>query len=85
MFFVVPTSYFESGQSLCLVKSIFGVDCPGCGMTRALSALAHGDFVSAIQFNRSVVIIGPLLSFTLIRALLEELSGFSGLVRCRNS
>ncbi|MHC1698260.1 MAG: DUF2752 domain-containing protein [Geobacteraceae bacterium] len=85
----VPTSYFEAGQSLCLVKFLTGVECPGCGMTRALSSLAHGDVISAIHFNSLVVIIGPLFSYTLIRALLNELSVFSGrsssLVECHKS
>jgi len=58
-------------------------------MTRALSALAHGDIFSAIRFNSLVVIIGPLFGYTLIRALFAELSVIFGwtscLVECRNS
>lgn len=87
VFVTVPTSFIETGYSLCLVKYLFGVECPGCGMTRALSALAHGDVVSAIHFNRMVVLIGPLLAYALIRALFAELVAIFGstscLVECR--
>jgi hypothetical protein len=89
VFVTVPTSFIEAGHGLCLVKYLFGVECPGCGMTRALSALAHGDIVSAIHFNSMVVLIGPLLGYTLIRALFGELSILFGwtscLVECRKS
>jgi hypothetical protein len=89
VFVAVPTSYIEAGHSICLVKNLFGVECPGCGMTRALSAFMHGNVVSAIRFNKSIVIIGPLLSFTLIRAFLMECNSFYNsyvrLVPCRKS
>lgn len=82
VFIAVPTSFIEAGHGLCLVTYLFGVECPGCGMTRALSALAHGDVVSAIHFNRLVVIIGPLLGYTLIRALFAEFKVIFGCTSC---
>ncbi|CAM4117274.1 DUF2752 domain-containing protein [Flavobacterium antarcticum] len=33
----------------CLSKKLFGLDCPGCGMQRALSLLLHGDFTEAFR------------------------------------
>ncbi len=77
VFAAVPTAYFENGHSLCLIKNLFGVECPGCGMTRALSALLHGNLVSAVQFNRAVVIVGPLLGYTVIRAVHREVGNLS--------
>ncbi len=76
IFIVLPTSFFEGGHSLCLVKNLFGFECPGCGLTRACSALAHGDVVSAIQFNSSIVVIGPLLCYVFLRELLLLSAGF---------
>jgi hypothetical protein len=76
VFVLVPTSYFLHGPTLCLVKNLFGIECPGCGMTRALSALVHADFITAVKFNRAVVIVGPLLGYILLRAVFTELFYF---------
>jgi hypothetical protein len=35
----------------CPVHSITGVECPGCGMTRACIALAGGDIRQALRYN----------------------------------
>jgi hypothetical protein len=36
---------------LCYFYHLFGVDCPGCGMTRGLSNLWRGRFVSAVGYH----------------------------------
>lgn len=36
----------------CLTKSLFQVDCPFCGMTRAFSFAAHGNFEKANYLNQ---------------------------------
>jgi len=33
----------------CLNKKLFGVDCLGCGIQRALSLLIHGEFIAAFK------------------------------------
>ena len=35
----------------CLVKIVFGMPCPGCGMTRASLRLLHGDVVGSLRFH----------------------------------
>lgn len=35
----------------CLFKQATGLDCPGCGTTRALHALLHGRVGEAFRFN----------------------------------
>jgi Protein of unknown function (DUF2752) len=35
----------------CVFKQVTGLDCPGCGTTRALHALLHGSVVEAFHFN----------------------------------
>ena len=40
-----------SGIYRCPIKLIFGINCPGCGMTRAFSAALRLDFKTAFQFH----------------------------------
>lgn len=42
---------------LCPFRALTNYPCPGCGMTRAFCALAHGEFWRAIKFNA----LSPLL------------------------
>ena len=36
----------------CPFKLIFGIDCPGCGMTRALISVLHLDFIAAFSYHQ---------------------------------
>lgn len=47
---------------LCGFKALFGLPCPGCGMTRALSALLGGDIVSAFRFHPLVFVLLPTVA-----------------------
>ena len=72
IFLLVPTSWFESRPSICLIRAVFGVRCPGCGMTRAISCVFHGDFKKAFSYNKLVVLVFPLLCYTWSRAMIRE-------------
>jgi hypothetical protein len=37
---------------LCMSRSLFGISCPGCGLTRSFVELAHGDWERARSFHR---------------------------------
>lgn len=52
-----PEAY--SFYPLCPIREYLHLQCPGCGATRALAALAHGHFVEAIHWN--ALIIGLVL------------------------
>jgi uncharacterized protein DUF2752 len=41
----------DTAPPFCLVRRVLDFPCPGCGMTRALHALAHGDLAGAIAFH----------------------------------
>lgn len=50
--------YFSAAYALmthfgisCVFLEIFGLPCPGCGMTRALFSLCRLDFYSAFRYN----------------------------------
>jgi len=54
--------YCQAGPTLCIWKSLFGVTCPGCGLTRGVCFLVHGRLVDAVRFNPlSLLAVGVLL------------------------
>ena len=69
LFIVVPTSWLETRRSFCLIRNVFGVRCPGCGMTRAISCVFHGNFIQALQYNKLVVLVLPLLCYVWLRSV----------------
>jgi hypothetical protein len=42
---------------ICLFHELTGLDCPGCGGTRALYALLHGNFALALKDNALLVAV----------------------------
>ena len=40
---------------VCLFHQLTGLNCPGCGGTRALYALLHGDLITALHDNALLV------------------------------
>jgi hypothetical protein len=38
-----------------------GLQCPGCGLQRALHCLLHGDVMGALSFNAYIIVILPVL------------------------
>lgn len=47
----------------CLFRRFTGLNCPGCGMTRAAYATLHGRIGEAFRFNPVGMILLPLASF----------------------
>ena len=47
----------------CQSRIWFGMDCPGCGLTRSFIHLAHGDWASSLRIHRAgwILAIATLL------------------------
>lgn len=52
----------------CPFRFVTGLQCPGCGISRMLIALAHLDFVSAFHYNPFILLTSPILLFIIFYA-----------------
>jgi len=52
----------------CPFRSVLGVPCPGCGLSRAISALIHGDLAASFAYHAfaPLFLIGLLLTALII-------------------
>jgi len=66
----VLTVLIMSDFPLCPSKNLFGVPCPGCGMTRATEAMLTGDFWTMLRMHPLAPIIAPVAVFSFARATL---------------
>ena len=70
---------FEPGRSgffpICLFRYFTGFTCPGCGSTRAMHQILHGDFLTAFTLNPLLLIAIPFLLFALLRYSVTVLRG----------
>lgn len=57
---LLPASYFDEGQSMCISVLLFDKQCYACGMTRAVQHLIHFDFGAAASYNKLAFIVVPL-------------------------
>jgi hypothetical protein len=59
----------------CLVNRLLGIDCIGCGATRALQALLHGDLEKAASANLFMLVWLPLPLWSVLREWLQAIFG----------
>jgi Protein of unknown function (DUF2752) len=66
---------FEPGRSGifldCPFRLLTGFNCPGCGTTRGLHHLLHGDLAGAFWFNPLMMLVLPVLLFVLVRHTID--------------
>lgn len=51
----------------CMLYSMTGLQCPGCGGLRAAHALLHGEVAQAFRFNPLLVVLSPVLVYLAVR------------------
>ena len=64
LFFVDPAR--GVGYPSCPFRILTGLQCPGCGSSRALHQLMHGHPVSAFELNPLLLLLLPLLALVLV-------------------
>ncbi len=76
LLFVLPADFFDHGPTICVSKLITELDCPGCGITRATQHALHGEFEKSWNFNKLIVVVGPLLVWLYINELITSIRYF---------
>jgi hypothetical protein len=69
VFAAVPQSAWASIPAVCLFRNAAGVECLGCGMTRALSHAMHGDLHAALASNAGIAAVLPALIAAVVLGL----------------
>jgi hypothetical protein len=64
-----------SDTPLCPTALVFGIPCPGCGLTRATLALSHGDVRAALGFHPLAPLLVPLVAWVFGKALVDYVRG----------
>jgi hypothetical protein len=62
---------------LCFFHLMTGLQCPGCGSTRALHQLLHGHLSAALHYNALLIIALPFLFAAVARRLMARGQGKS--------
>jgi hypothetical protein len=73
LFFFAPDEY--SFYPRCLLHTLTGLQCPGCGGLRAAHQLLHGNVAAAFHYNPLLVLLSPLLAAFVIAAIGRETTG----------
>lgn len=73
---VFVVSYFYAppdipAYTICMFKNLTGLDCPGCGLTRAFCAIAKGNISKGFWFNVTSPMIFLLFALWWVRSLLH--------------
>lgn len=58
--------WLETHQLSCWIKSVTGIECPGCGMQRAILLLIKGDILASFRIYPGLF---PLLLFFILAIL----------------
>ena len=59
----LPLKFVFSGDTICVWKNLFNIDCIGCGITKSIILVFHLEFSKAYEYNKLIFIVFPILLF----------------------
>ena len=71
LLYFIPIEWLNKQPTICLFKNIFGFDCYGCGITRAIISGIQLNLQDALEYNKMVVIVMPLLTYIWIKTVIS--------------
>lgn len=71
LLWLLPASFFDDGESVCLSVQLAGMECYACGMTRAVMHFIHFEFAAAWDFNKIVFIVMPIFFLVWVKSIYE--------------
>ena len=69
----LPSTYFDSGHTICLITIATGHECYGCGLTRSIMHLIHFDFMAAWDYNKIGFIVFPIICVLYLEMILRNM------------
>jgi len=70
--FMFSLDELEAKQSVCLFKNLFGIECYGCGITKAIIASVQLDFIRAFNYNKLIVVVMPLILYLWVKEIIKS-------------
>jgi len=67
--------WLEHHLFACFFKSHFGIECPGCGMQRALLSLLKGDLSESIAYHAALIPFLVTISLLIMQLFLKRENG----------
>lgn len=65
----------STGPTLCPLRALTGLACPGCGTTRMLHHLLHGEVATAFAYNPLTFLLVPVALLAAFAWLTRHLGG----------
>ena len=63
--------YFDIISIPCLFKSIYNIQCPGCGMTRAFKSILSLDIIGSLSYNILAIPLFIFFIFILVSLIFD--------------
>ena len=54
----------------CVFETVFGIECFGCGMTRAIMSIWHGNILESFGYHKLGVVVFVILGYMSLREVL---------------
>lgn len=67
-------------KRICLIYNLFRIPCPGCGLTRSVNYLIHGDIKMSLKYNIITIPLSIVYSVYLIWYLIDIIRNKDSLI-----